>query len=190
MRLHVARRSRRQSEWVRTLVCGSPAGPRPLHQEHARDKAGAEYGKDPEGIYVPEKTGLTAYSVIQVPVRLLRRGGRAGPMLDECVRSSVDGTPHNITVLIHVGNNDALVILGTAREEGGNERDAHASADVPRQIRNARNGITFLTRHTYICDGIDGDEEEREAAGLKNARPHCLRETNVKRQMAEPEETE
>src|SRR5258705_131981 len=64
--------------------------------------------------------------------------------------------------------------LGSPLEKSGNRGDAHAGADVARQINDARAHVGFFARDVGERRHVDRDEEECQPEGLQHAPEHGM----------------
>src|SRR5260370_12566337 len=66
-----------------------------------------------------------------------------------------------------VGDQDRLVILGSPRKNGGNERDPNASSLVAEQIGEARSFVVLIFGQEGVCKLAHGHEQRSDAKSLE-----------------------
>src|SRR6266404_49769 len=88
----------------------------------------------------------------------------------EVVREGVQGGAILGIERCGMGDENGLVILRAARENGGDEGDAEAAALIAEKIREAGSFVVFVFRQVGIGELADGDEERRNTKTLQGSK--------------------
>jgi hypothetical protein len=107
----------------------------PLHQENKRNHHQSGQAQEPEIVEVCDHTRLPENGSVELPVRLMLGGD--GAARREALAHSLHCVVELVAVSGGVSGQRGLMKLRTARQHCCDERNAHAGANVARQIDQA-----------------------------------------------------
>src|SRR5271155_4508037 len=140
-----------------------------LHYETEGDQAGDDYGEAGDYIWVGRGGRLLREKGRGAGVRAVRSVGWAHTLAAESGGEAVDHLPEARVAFVHVGGEIRLALLGAASDEGGEQRDANAAADIADETDHAGDLIIFFGRDVHVGKHVRGHEDKGEAGDLIDA---------------------
>ena len=140
-----------------------------LHYEAEGGEAGDDYREAGDYVCVGQRGSLLREKGCGAGVSVVRGVGWAHTLAAESGGEAVDHLAEARVALVHVGGEISLALLGAARDEGGEQRDADAASDIANETDHAGDLIIFFGRDVHVRKHVGWDEDERQAGDLIDA---------------------